>query len=181
MTSTHFDGAITFNPVVHADLPLLQDWLESEEWRTWWGQPDEERQMIVDMIEGRDSSKPFLFSVANRPVGYIQYWFVDDWSREPWLSDAPWLSAVPGYIGVDLSIGDKADMSAGLGSAALTQFCRQLRSEGHEKILIDPDINNQRAIRAYQKAGFQPISALKDKTDDCLIMHFQALTEENCL
>ena len=58
-------------------------------------------------------------------------------------------------VGVDLSIGDGASLSKGYGSQALRAFVRLLREQGHDTIIIDPDPQNLRAVRAYEKAGFR--------------------------
>jgi len=61
------------------------------------------------MVEGRDSTRPFLFLVDGEPAGYIQVWRIADARSEPWLTEAPWLALLgDGCVGVDLSIGPAA-------------------------------------------------------------------------
>ena len=95
-------------------------------------------------------------------------------TRTPtWLGDHPWLAELPpDAVGVDLSIGDAARLSQGIGSAALAAFARRLLTEGHRTIVIDPDPDNARAVRAYAKAGFRPIPHLEGRTGDALIMQY---------
>jgi len=167
-------SALSFQPVAADDLPLLAQWMDTPHWRQWWGDPEEELGFIRDMIEGRDTTRPFLFLVDGRPVGYIQYWFIGHHQNEVWVKDNPWLMALPSdAIGVDLSIGAPEDLSKGYGSLALKAFVAMLRSEGFENIIIDPDPNNGRAVRAYEKAGFRSIPELEGKTgEDVLLMRF---------
>jgi RimJ/RimL family protein N-acetyltransferase len=73
-------------------------------------------------------------------------------------------------IGVDLSIGRPEKISKGIGSKALAAFVAALREEGHQTIIIDPDPNNARAVRAYEKAGFRSVPHLEGRTGDVLIM-----------
>lgn len=158
---------IEFRPVTPADYPLLEVWLNAPHWQEWWGDPETELGYIRDMVEGRDTTRPYLFLVDGRPTGYIQNWYIGEHLEEPWLSKAPWLAQVPAdSIGVDMSIGDAANLSRGLGSAVLKAFTERLRAEGHETILIDPDIANRRAIRAYEKAGFRPLTVSRESSDD---------------
>ena len=56
------------------------------------------------------------------------------------------------------------------GRDALKAFLAMLRGEGYETIIIDPDPENGRAVRAYQKAGFRPIPELEGKTPGVLLM-----------
>jgi aminoglycoside 6'-N-acetyltransferase len=163
---------IGFRPVTAADYPLLFGWLRAPHVREWWGDPDEELGLIRAMVEGRDSTRPYVIEVAGRPVGYIQVWSVadnqDQAAEHPWVAELP-----PDAVGVDLTIGDPALLSKGIGSAALAAFARRLRAEGHRTVIIDPDPANARAVRAYAKAGFRAVKGLEGRTGDALIMQHQ--------
>jgi aminoglycoside 6'-N-acetyltransferase len=165
---------IEFRRVAPADLPLLRQWMCGSHWREWWGEPERELGYIVDMIEGRDSTEPYLFCVDGRPVGYIQVWFVAPHQNHEWSSDNPWLLELPSKaVGVDLAIGEAEDLSKGYGTAALRQFVEELQNRGHHDIIIDPDPANRRAVCAYRKAGFRPIPHLEGRFDGVLIMRHE--------
>lgn len=169
---------ITFHPATAADLPLLREWTETPHWREWWGDPDTELAAIRAMIEGRDSTRPFLFHVERQPAGYIQMWYARDAKVEPWLTVAPWLVWLSDdCVGVDLAVGPAEMLSHGYGSVALRQFVSRLRAEGHDDIIIDPDPSNARAIRAYRKAGFRPVPEYGGRTTDCLLMRHSCENE----
>ncbi|MBM3527539.1 MAG: acetyltransferase [Alphaproteobacteria bacterium] len=162
---------IGFVPVAPTHLPLLGKWLAEPHMQEWWGDPEKELGFIQDMVEGRDSTRPFLIVLEGKPVGYIQYWFIGDHQNETWVKDHPWLMELPSdTVGVDLSIGQPNQLSKGIGSAALAAFVTMLRSKGHDSIIIDPDPGNGRAVRAYAKAGFRPVPHLEGRTADVLIM-----------
>lgn len=168
---------ISFRLVVPADLPMLRAWMEQSHWRQWWGETETELGYIVDMLEGRDTTRPFIFQVNGFDIGYIQYWTIGDNLSEPWLSQAPWMTELhPQAIGIDLAIGDGKDVSKGIGTAVLSTFAKLLLKEGFRNIIIDPDYRNKRAVRAYEKAGFRPIDALLGKTGDTLLMQFSAIS-----
>ena len=158
---------IAFVPVAGRDLPLLQRWMNQPHWRRWWGEPEAELGLIRDMIEGRDSTRPFIFHVGGEPTGYIQYWMAGEEDGEPWLKELP-----EDAVGVDLSIGEKDRLSKGIGSGVLRAFAERLAQAGHGTIIIDPDIDNRRAVRAYEKAGFKTVPNLRGRTGDALIMQF---------
>jgi aminoglycoside 6'-N-acetyltransferase len=166
---------IGFRPVGPADIPMLDRWMRQPHWREWWGDSDEEIRFVHDMIEGRDTTRPFIFTADGEDVGYIQYWFIGHHRNEAWLADNPWLGVLPPEtIGVDLSIGPGDRLSKGLGTAALVAFVTMLREAGFSRIIIDPDPKNLRAVRAYEKAGFRAIPELLGRSGDSLIMrHFQ--------
>ena len=163
--------AIAFRPVETADLDLLGRWMEKPHWREWWGEPETELGYIRDMVEGRDTTRPFLFLVDGEPAGYIQYWFIGHHQNETWVKDNPWLMELPAdAIDVDLSIGEAQNLSRGIGTAVLKVFVAMLREQGFGTIVIDPDPENGRAVRAYEKAGFRPIPGLKGSTPGVLLM-----------
>ncbi len=171
---------IGFVPVEQEHYPLLHAWLKTPHTREWWGDPDEEIGFIRDMVEGRDTTRPFLITLDGEPVGYIQVWFLGHHQNEEWTTDNPWLTELPqDAVGVDLSIGEADRLSMGIGSAALAAFVAYLRGLGHETIIIDPDPANERAVRAYAKAGFRPVETLRGRTGDgVLIMQFDPKANE---
>jgi aminoglycoside 6'-N-acetyltransferase len=164
-------AVISFAPVTAEHYPLLLSWLAKPHMREWWGDPGTELGYIRDMVEGRDTTRPFLILSAGEPVGYIQYWFIGHFQNESWIKDHPWLAELPSdTVGVDLSIGDPERLSRGLGSEALAAFVSTLRDTGYRNIVIDPDPQNVRAVRAYEKAGFRPVASLLGRSGDALIM-----------
>lgn len=164
---------IGFCPVTPDDLPMLGSWIARPHWQEWWGDPEEEVGRIRDMVEGRDTTRPFIIELDGVPSGYIQYWFVGHHQNVRWLNDHPWLAELPPEaVGIDLSIADAARLAQGIGSAALAAFARRLQGEGHRTIVIDPDRANERAVHAYAKAGFRPVPDLEGRTGDVLIMQY---------
>ena len=65
---------IKFEPVAEKHYPLLKRWLNAPHIREWWGEPETELGYIIDMVEGRDTTKPYIFHVNGEPTGYIQVW-----------------------------------------------------------------------------------------------------------
>jgi aminoglycoside 6'-N-acetyltransferase len=170
---------IGFLPVTAEHYGLLDGWLRAPHMRAWWGDPDEELGFVRDMVEGRDTTLPYLIALDGEPVGYIQCWFIGHHQNETWIRDHPWLAELPAEtVGVDLSIGAPELLSRGIGSAALRAFVARLRAEGRETIIIDPDPANLRAVRAYEKAGFRPLADLPGVPADTLIMQYDPNANE---
>lgn len=170
----------SYKPVRHEHLAMLELWLKQPHWREWWGDPETEIGYIRDMIEGRDTTRPFIFALDGEAAGYIQYWFIRDHQNPDWIADYPWLAELPSHaVGVDLSIGEKNMLGQGIGPAVLRDFTRKLVRRGHESIVIDPDPGNVRAVRAYEKAGFMPLPHLAGRTGDALIMQYCSKENES--
>jgi RimJ/RimL family protein N-acetyltransferase len=171
--------AIGFKPITADHYELLRAWLETPHMREWWGDPETELRTIREMVEGRDTTRPYLIVADERPVGYIQVWFIGHHQNADWLKENPWLAELPGNaVGVDLSIGDPDLLSQGIGSGALTAFVAMLRKECFETIIIDPDPSNARAIRAYEKAGFRAIPHLEGRTEGVHLMQHEPNASE---
>jgi RimJ/RimL family protein N-acetyltransferase len=173
------DTQIRFEPVSAEHFALLERWLAAPHMKEWWGDPTEELGFIRDMVENRDTTRPFLIMMDDRPIGYIQYWFIGHHQNEEWLASHPWLSELPSdTVGVDLSIGEPDLLSRGIGSRAVRAFVEMLMADGHRSIIIDPDPANLRAVRAYEKAGFRPVPALVGRSKDALSMQYETNTTE---
>ena len=165
---------IAYRPMAPEDLPLFAGWLEQPHWQEWWGEPLTEIGYVRDMLEGRDTTRPYIFLIDGNPAGYIQMWFARDQQDSDFVREHPWLTELPAEaVGVDLSIGDAARLSRGIGSAALRGFADELRRCGYGTIIIDPAPANMRAVRSYRKAGFKPVPYLEGRTNGVLIMQFE--------
>ena len=56
----------------------------------------------------------------------------------------------------------------------MRQFVEHLFEEGVPRVIIDPDPTNGRAIRAYEKAGFQAIDRRQSVYGDVVLMAIDA-------
>lgn len=134
---------------------MLRRWLDSPHIREWWGETETELANIRGHVEGRGATRPFIFLLDGVPTGYIQYWTVGGAVDGGDAQEAPWLLKLPAdAIGVDLFVGEAGRLGRGTGSAVLRAFTKKLFAEGRKLIVIDPDEDNHRAVRAYEKAGF---------------------------
>ena len=71
------------------------------------------------------------------------------------------MSQVGHTISLDFGIGNKKYLGCGLGAPTLSAFVTFYKDEVDNKadtFFIDPDENNPRAIRVYNKAGFNKAS-----------------------
>jgi aminoglycoside 6'-N-acetyltransferase len=70
------------------------------------------------------------------------------------------------HASIDLFV-DPALHGRGVGTEAVKQVVRHLVEErGHHRITIDPATENVAAIRAYEKAGFEPVGTMRRSERD---------------
>jgi aminoglycoside 6'-N-acetyltransferase len=137
-----------FLPMTAADLPLMRRWLDMPHVITWWGEPDEQFALVSGDIE-HPAMQQYIVVSGERPIGYIQTYDPVVWPGSG-LGDHP-----KGTLGIDQFIGEPDMIGKGHGSAFIRAFTETLIANGTPRVLTDPDPGNARAIRAYQKAGFQ--------------------------
>lgn len=156
-------GACTFRGVTEADLSMLAVWLERPHVAEWWDEVNDKlaeiRQAITD-----PATRPFIAALDGRPIGYIQCY-------DPHLEeDHPYRDQPKGTLGVDQFIGEPELVGIGHGSRLIAAFAEGLFHEGAPRIIVDPDPANDRAIRAYEKAGFRPFGLRTTRCGDALMM-----------
>ncbi|HEY1450595.1 MAG TPA: GNAT family protein [Solirubrobacteraceae bacterium] len=65
------------------------------------------------------------------------------------------------HAAIDLFL-DPAVHGRGLGSETVARVAQMLFDErGHHRVTIDPAVANAAAIRAYEKAGFEPVGVMR--------------------
>jgi aminoglycoside 6'-N-acetyltransferase len=135
-----------FRPMAPGDLAMVRCWLETPEVVRWWGQPDEQYQLVSGDLDHPDMDQ-FIVGLGGRPFGYIQCYALSTWNDG--LGTHP-----PRTRGIDQFIGISDMIGRGHGSGFIRQFVDGLLKSGTPRIVTDPDPDNGRAVSAYEKAGF---------------------------
>ncbi len=157
------ETSIGFQTVAEDHLPMLHGWLRQPHVRQWWGDPDEELALIRRILAEDDGTEGFVVFVESVPVGYIQSW-------RP-AEESPWLSEVPrDTVGIDVFIGPANLIARGVGPQIIRAFAQKLFERGAPRLIIDPDADNQRAVRAYEKAGFTVFGRHEGEGESTILM-----------
>ena len=136
-----------FRPMSAGDLPLVKDWLARPHVTEWWGDTDEQFELVSGDL-GIEAMDQFIVAAGERPFAYLQCYDPQVWP-ENGLVDHP-----TGTRGIDQFIGEAHMVNRGHGSAFIRAFIDDLIAAGAPRVITDPDPANARAIRAYEKAGF---------------------------
>jgi len=144
------DPTYGFRAVTEDDLSLLSRWLARPHVREWWGDPGTSIEEIKQSMED-DAVEPLIVDLDGTPIAYLQ-------SYDPHMEEGhPYQDQPFGSLGIDITIGDPTLLGAGHGTSIIRAFTDILFDEGAPRVIIDPHPDNARAIRAYEKAGFEPI------------------------
>jgi len=135
-----------FVPMTSADLPLIRRWLETPHVSEWWHDPAEQFELVSGDLDHPDMAQ-FIVTGDARDFAYLQSYNISAW-------DVGFGPQPEGTRGLDQFIGEPDMLGCGHGSAFIRVFADQLLATGTPRVVIDPDPANERAIRAYQKAGF---------------------------
>ena len=133
--------------IAETDFEALAKWLSEPHVARWWGDPAKALQEIREAVTD-PPTRPMIVELDGEPIAYLQQY--DPHMEE----DHPYRDQPKGTLGLDLTIGPPQLVGVGYGSAILRQHAERLFDSGVPRLVIDPDPENARAIRAYEKAGF---------------------------
>ena len=114
--------------------------------RAGGGDPDTEIALIEEDID-QGPTDMRIVALDGHPFAFVQDYPADHWPM-PHYSDFP-----KGTRAMDTFLGDPEYLGKGHASAYLRQRASQLKS-GSARVVIDPSPDNERAVKAYRKAGF---------------------------
>jgi aminoglycoside 6'-N-acetyltransferase len=154
--------AYAFQPMTSGHLPMIRRWLETPEVVRWWGQPDEQYNLVSGDLDHPDMDQ-FIVAMGDRPFGYIQCYSLSTWNQ----GFGPQPEAARG---IDQFIGEPDMIGHGHGSDFIRQFADRLLAQGVPRIVTDPDPDNARAVRAYARAGFERDRIVETPDGSVLLM-----------
>ena len=162
---------IEIRPLRRADLPLLESWFGEPHVREWWGPPEEEMDAVLADLEGRQGASGFDMWIAEldgAPFGYLQ-----DGPTE--RAEEPYYAGLGGAArAMDALIGSPAHLGRGHAAPMVRRHAEGLVARGAAAVYLDPDAANERAVRAYARAGFIEVARHRGAGDETVIMRFEA-------
>jgi aminoglycoside 6'-N-acetyltransferase len=138
----------SFRPMVAADLPTIRRWLETPHVAEWWGDPREQFALVSGDLD-HPSMQQFIVAIGDRSFAYLQCYNPAAWPNHGFGAIAQ------DARGIDQFIGEPDFIGQAHGSRFIRAFVDDLLQAGAHLVLTDPSPQNTRAIRAYEKAGFQ--------------------------
>ncbi|HEX4319312.1 MAG TPA: GNAT family N-acetyltransferase [Acidobacteriaceae bacterium] len=158
-----------FERLSESDLATLKDWLGRPHVAARWAgavSMDELREEYLPGAEDASAAKCYLAYVDDVAVGFIQSYVAMD-SGDGWWPE----ERDPGVRGVDLFVADEERLGEGLGTLMLKEFAAMLFEDAAvTKIQGDPSVDNPRAIRCCERAGFQRVGKVMTPDGETMLM-----------
>ena len=147
-----------------ADYLLMSRWLTDERVLEFvYGRDNPHdlprvREKFGPRARGQSPVVPCILVHCRAAVGYIQYYAVNGGG-----ADEYGLETAEDVYGVDLFIGEPDLWNRGIGTRALSAMVGYLFDEvDARRVVIDPHVANIRAVRCYEKCGFQKVRILPE-------------------
>jgi aminoglycoside 6'-N-acetyltransferase len=110
-------------------------------------------------VLAREHVTPCLFLLNSEPIGFAQYYPIDEQGRLAYELDADDLTAM---YGIDQFIGVPKLWNTGTGTRSVSLLLRYLFEQLRARqVILDPHVENPRAIRCYEKCGFRKVKLLR--------------------
>jgi aminoglycoside 6'-N-acetyltransferase len=128
------DGEMELRPFREDDAEAIVALLTEEQVKRWW--PD------VDY----DRDNGWVVTVDETLAGWVQY------DEEPY----EWYPSVAFDIALTSALHGQ-----GYGRRVLGLAIEHFLAKGHHRFTIDPNPDNERAIRCYEAVGFKPVGIMR--------------------
>src|SRR5882757_3051820 len=151
-----------FRPMMAIDLPLIRRWLAEPHVVQWWGDPAEQYALVSGDLD-EPAMDQFIVSADGHAFGYLQCYDLTAWNSG--FGTHP-----EGTRGIDLFIGEPGMIERGHGAGLIRAFAGDRLKDGAPRIVTDPDPANSRAVRAYEKAGFEKVRMVDTPDGPALLM-----------
>jgi RimJ/RimL family protein N-acetyltransferase len=158
---------IWFRPLERADLEMMHVWLQRPHVAQWWTPTPTPAQLEDDYFPAESTTtRACIAMLRDEPLGFIQCYTAMG-SGDGWWEE----ERDPGVRGVDQFLANAQQLGQGYGSAMVRKFVDAIFADAAvTKVQTDPSPDNERAIRAYRKAGFTDHSRIMTPDGPALLM-----------
>ena len=146
-------SSIVFRPIdIEQDVHHLYRWLSDEDVRTWYDEGEHSIANYRERFAPESHNHKFIIEINGEPAGYIQAYRLSD---EP--EYARQLGVEHDGVSIDMMLGEAKFRGKGWGSVVLREVLDRVvfSDMNADYACINPDPTNDRAVKAYEKAGFR--------------------------
>jgi RimJ/RimL family protein N-acetyltransferase len=140
---------ISLRPATMRDWDLIRRWLQRPDIIEWWG-PASATESAVRIAMSTRGAICRIIESADQPIGYCHAIDATVWGEE--LPQ----DLQPGTWDIDIFIASEEHRGAGAGQTAVQLLKDEVFSTTLAlAVCVFPSIRNERAVRAYERAGFR--------------------------
>ncbi|TCZ80212.1 N-acetyltransferase [Paenibacillus albiflavus] len=172
-------GSIAVRSLTVDDAGLLLKWLSDKDVLEYYGgrdQPYNFEKVEKHFYERARDITQCIIEFEGHAIGYIQFYLISEEERQEYG-----YGDFNGNIhGMDQFIGEVEYWNKGIGTDLVKSMVNYLLThEKAEKIVMDPQAWNERALRVYEKCGFVKKKYLKEhewhegQYRDCWIIEYE--------
>jgi len=159
---------ISFKPIESRDIEQVFTWVHQPEIARWYQETSnwEDFQQKFEQKSHSEYCFGFMVYIDDVPIGYMQYYLADKVGNNWWPEEKA------GTVGIDQFIGNLDYLGKGFGTQFISEFIQKklLIQKFVNKIIVDVDPENKRAIRCYQKVGFNEVGLINTPDGIALLM-----------
>ncbi|MBD8497233.1 GNAT family N-acetyltransferase [Paenibacillus arenosi] len=172
---------LSIRQLERGDVDLLVKWLSDPAVLMYYEGRDRPHntEMVVESFFGDQGSGEArcIIQYESKDIGYIQFYPID----EEEIQKYGYESYHGQVYGMDQFIGETDYWNRGIGTRLVRATVEYLIAhKGATKIVMDPQVRNERALRVYEKAGFSKKKRLEKhewhegEMRDCWLIEYDA-------
>ncbi len=163
---------LEFKSMTLVHIPLWQTWIkQAHVAEVWFIEGYETPDYIYQKIQGNGYDFPFIIYMNTQPIGYIVCCDLYSYRNTCPHPKGLFTAEEAGAFCMDLFIGEQEYLNKGYGTQIVKAFAQYIFTQFKaNKLLIDPAVSNKRAIRCYEKAGFEFLKQACDGVTVCHVM-----------
>lgn len=145
---------LSVRTVSEEDVQLLYKWLSNPKLLQYYNGRDckyDEQSIKKKFLNKEDNVVRCIVEFEEMPIGYIQFYPIKDEDRNKY----GYFDKTEIIYGTDQFIGETSYWNQGIGTLLVKSMIRfLLEDKKADKIIMDPQCWNERAIACYEKCGF---------------------------
>lgn len=171
------NGKLAVRKLKEEDKQLLVKWLSDPivlEFYEGRDNPHDIDKVNQYFYDAKDETIRCIVEYDGEAIGYIQFYSLDNQSKMAYGYDKN-----QAVYGTDQFIGEHAFWNRGIGKLLVSSTVEYLSNViGADKIIMDPQTWNERAIHCYERCGFKKIKLLpkhemhEGELKDCWLIEY---------